>query len=116
MSMALRGFGHLQRYRGSGFGEEHGGIQIEEFGDKWRRQGRMRDMAGLGFVEKARRRGHAHNTAQLRLWHAGQFGDVFGRDAAIERDARKYLEFAQPLQTREELILHDMIKRGSAPK
>lgn len=73
-------------------------------------------MAGLRFVEKARCRRHAHNPAQLRLWHAGQVGDVLGRDGATERDVRKHLEFAQPLQTREELILHDMIKRGLAPK
>ena len=73
-------------------------------------------MAGLGFVKKACRRRHAHNPAQLRLWHAGQVGDVFGRDGATKRDVRKHLEFAQPLQTRKELILQDMIRRGLAPK
>lgn len=35
--MALRGCGHLQGYGGSGLGEEHGGVQIGEFGDKGRR-------------------------------------------------------------------------------
>lgn len=114
--MALCGCGHLQRCGGSGFGEEHGGVQIGEFGNKGRRQGRVRDMAGLGFMKKARRRRHTHDAAQLRLWHAGQVGDVFGRDAATEPDARKHLELAQPMQTREELILYDTIKRGSAPK
>lgn len=92
--MTLRGSGHLQCCGGSGFCEEHGRVQIGELGYKRRREGRVRDMAGLGFVEKARRRGHAHNTAQLCLWYTSQVGDVFGGDAAIELDARKHLELA----------------------
>lgn len=103
--MALRGCGHLQRYRRSGFGEEHGGVQVEEFGDKGRRQSRVRDMAGLRFPEKARRRRHAHNPAQLRLWHAGQVGNILARKAATERDTGQHLKLAQPLQTCQELIL-----------
>ena len=73
-------------------------------------------MTGLGFVEEACRRRHAHNSTQLRLRYIGQVGDVFGRNAATERDARKDLELAQPLQTGEELILYNTLRCDSTPR
>lgn len=88
MSVALRGGGHLQRDGSSDIGEEHGRVQIGEFSDKGRRQGRVCDMAGLGFVKKSGRSRHPHYPAQLCLGHASQVGDVFGRDAAVEPNIR----------------------------
>jgi len=73
-------------------------------------------MTGLRFVEKACRRRHTHNFTQLRVRYIGEVGDVFGRDAATERDARKDLELAQPLQTGEELILYNTIRYDSTPR
>ena len=76
----------------------------------------MRNVAGLGLVQKAGRRGHAYNRAQLHLWYTGQFGDIFSRDAPSESNVRKHLEFAQPLQTREKLTLYHTIKRDWGPE
>ena len=73
-------------------------------------------MTGLRFVEKACRRCHAHNSTQLRLRYIDDVGDVFGREAAFQRDARKDLELAQPLQTGEELILWNTIRCNSTPR
>ena len=76
----------------------------------------MSDMTWLRLVEKASCRRHTHNTTQLRLWYTGQVGDLFGRDAATERDTCKRLELAQPFQACEELILCTPFKRVSTLK
>ena len=73
-------------------------------------------MAWPRLVEKASRRRHTYNTTQLRLWYASQVSDIFGRDAATERDTCKHLELAQPLQTSEELVLCTTLQPVLTPK
>ena len=73
--------------------------------DKGRRQGCMRDCARLRLGEKSRCSRHANDAAQLMLWNACQVGYILCRDAAVEWNAGKYLEFPKPLDTGEQLIL-----------
>ena len=76
----------------------------------------MSDMTWPRLVEKASRRRHTYNTTQLRLRYASQVSDIFGRDAAAERNTCKHLELAQPLQTGEELVLCTPLQSVSTPK
>jgi len=80
--------GHLQSGRSRRLGEKHGGIQNDEVGDESCRQRRVRDVAGHGFREEARRSDrHAHHPAQLGLGDGSQVRYLLDGDAAAERNA-----------------------------
>lgn len=62
-------------------------------------------MSWLWLVEKACGGHHTHHTTELVLGHACNLGDILEGRAAAQGDAGQHLELAQPLQTREQLIL-----------
>jgi hypothetical protein len=63
-------------------------------------------MTCLRFLQKAGGGCHSNDAGEVRLRNASQVGDIFDGNATLEWDTCKDLEFSQPLQTSEQLILN----------
>ena len=76
MSVTLGRCSHVQSCGCCGVSKKHDGIEEGKVSDEGCRQGRVSDMTGLRFTKEASGRRHPHDTAQLRLWHISQVGNL----------------------------------------
>jgi hypothetical protein len=65
----------------------------------------MCDMTCLRFLQKPGGGCHSDDAGEVRLRNASQVSDIFDGNAALKWDACKDLEFSEPLQTSEQLVL-----------
>ena len=65
----------------------------------------MRNIPRLRFLKEAGDNHHTHDTTELRIWNACKIGNVLERNTATQGYTCQDLEFTQPVQTSEQLIL-----------
>ncbi|KAK3210423.1 hypothetical protein GRF29_44g2628093, partial [Pseudopithomyces chartarum] len=87
--------------------QEHGRIQLHGALHEARRQRRVRHESRLRFAQEPVHGHEPDHTAQLRLGYVRELGYVADREPCVagEREERQHLEFAEPLETGEELAL-----------
>lgn len=65
----------------------------------------MCNLAGLRLLQETGRCCHPNNARYMSLRNTSQIRDVFDGNAAAEGDAGEELEFSQPLEACEQLVL-----------
>ena len=72
----------------------------------------MCNLARLRLLKESSRCCHSNNAQYMSLRNTSQIRDIFDGNTAAERDAGEDLEFPQPLETGEQLVLNgEMIEK-----